>query len=221
MPTNEEGEFELVLGNRQLLSVFFIFVLLLGVFFTMGYILGRGTSPKEVATSRPPAPIEVTPSRPDPRPSPSPEPVTPPPSAPIRTEPVKPEPVKPEPVKPEPPKPEPVKAEPKPEPKKAETKKAEKKEPEPKPEVRRPEPEKPAPARPSAGGPGSYLQVSATTKADGQALVAKLAGRGFPAITSPVPNSDLVRVLVGPVADVADTRAKLRAAGYDSILRKM
>ena len=43
MPKNEDGEFELILGNRQLLSVFFIVVVLLGVFFTMGYIVGRNS----------------------------------------------------------------------------------------------------------------------------------------------------------------------------------
>ena len=41
MPNNDDGEFELILGNRQLLSVFFVIVILLGVFFTMGYIVGR------------------------------------------------------------------------------------------------------------------------------------------------------------------------------------
>ena len=51
MPTNEDGEFELILGNRQLLSVFFIVVILLAVFFTMGYIVGRRLGPgPEVAT---------------------------------------------------------------------------------------------------------------------------------------------------------------------------
>src|SRR5580704_13154019 len=45
MAKNEDGEFELVLGNRQLLSVFFIVVVLLGVFFTMGYIVGRNSAP--------------------------------------------------------------------------------------------------------------------------------------------------------------------------------
>ncbi len=44
MPKNEDGEFELILGNRQLLSVFFIVVSLLSVFFTMGYIVGRNSS---------------------------------------------------------------------------------------------------------------------------------------------------------------------------------
>src|SRR5690349_22968156 len=45
MPRNDEGEFELVLGNRQLLSGFFIVVILFGIFFTMGYIVGRHSSP--------------------------------------------------------------------------------------------------------------------------------------------------------------------------------
>ena len=45
MPRNDDGEFELILGNRQLMSVFFIVVILLGVFFTMGYIVGRNSSP--------------------------------------------------------------------------------------------------------------------------------------------------------------------------------
>ena len=52
MPKNEDGEFELILANRQLLSVFFIVVILLGVFFTMGYIVGRnsGAVTAEVAS---------------------------------------------------------------------------------------------------------------------------------------------------------------------------
>ena len=48
MPKNEDGEFELILANRQLLSVFFIVVILLGVFFTMGYIVGRNSGPAPV-----------------------------------------------------------------------------------------------------------------------------------------------------------------------------
>src|SRR5437879_4437037 len=51
MPRNEEGEFELVLGNRQLLSGFFIVVILFGVFFTMGYIVGRASSPATLTTA--------------------------------------------------------------------------------------------------------------------------------------------------------------------------
>lgn len=45
MPKNEDGEFELTLGNRQLLSMFFVVVVLLAVFFVMGYIVGRNSTP--------------------------------------------------------------------------------------------------------------------------------------------------------------------------------
>src|SRR5436305_15294356 len=45
MAKTGDGEFELVLGNRQLLSVFFIVVILVAVFFTMGYVVGRNSSP--------------------------------------------------------------------------------------------------------------------------------------------------------------------------------
>ena len=36
-----EGEKELVLGNKQLISLFFVGVALCGVFFAMGYMMGR------------------------------------------------------------------------------------------------------------------------------------------------------------------------------------
>ena len=89
MPKNEDGEFELILGNRQLLSVFFIVVILLGVFFTMGYIVGRnsGTVTAEVTPtpsvdSRPaaetptrtpePAPAPPAPAESAPQPAPAP-----------------------------------------------------------------------------------------------------------------------------------------------------
>ena len=91
MPKNEDGEFELILGNRQLLSVFFIVVILLGVFFTMGYIVGRnsgavtaeltpvpGVDARPPATDAPakatdpapapPAPTETAPQQPPPAP---------------------------------------------------------------------------------------------------------------------------------------------------------
>ena len=42
--TQTEGEKELVLGNKQLISLFFVVVALCGVFFAMGYMIGRNTS---------------------------------------------------------------------------------------------------------------------------------------------------------------------------------
>jgi hypothetical protein len=74
LPKNEDGEFELILGNRQLLSVFFIVVILLGVFFTMGYIVGRNSSavtaevtPTPSVDARPAA-VEAPARAPDPAP---------------------------------------------------------------------------------------------------------------------------------------------------------
>ncbi len=42
----------MALGNRQLLSVFFIVVALLGIFFTVGYIVGKSASPVLADSSR-------------------------------------------------------------------------------------------------------------------------------------------------------------------------
>lgn len=86
MPTNEEGEFELILGNKQLLSVFFIVVVLLGVFFAMGYIVGRNSAPgkTEVAsTTRPPSERPTTPIEPPVQPSGAPAAVNPPAEQPV------------------------------------------------------------------------------------------------------------------------------------------
>ena len=53
MKNTETGEFEMVLGNRQLLSGFFIVVILFAVFFVMGYIVGRNSTPaSQLAASR-------------------------------------------------------------------------------------------------------------------------------------------------------------------------
>src|SRR4051812_20355116 len=57
MPRNDDGEFELILGNKQLLSVFFIVIILLGVFFTMGYIVGRSSGSPETAKQS--APVDA------------------------------------------------------------------------------------------------------------------------------------------------------------------
>src|SRR4051794_24940037 len=80
MRNNETGEFELTIGNRQLLSGFFIVVLLFAVAFAMGYVVGQNSprSSKVMAetgpapagdTSRPsassvPAPPAQTPAPP-------------------------------------------------------------------------------------------------------------------------------------------------------------
>lgn len=87
MARSDEGEFELVLGNRQLVSVFLIVVILLGVFFSMGYIVGRNATPSMTVAAQPQAKPPIVVDNPsgsaasDPAPTatpaaePSPEPV--------------------------------------------------------------------------------------------------------------------------------------------------
>src|ERR1700691_1446030 len=109
MAKNEDGEFELILGNRQLLSVFFIVVVLLGGFFTMGYIVGRNSNPvapaEAVAARKETKPLVIDPPTPreTPRPTPPPAASAPPTETAAQLPPH-------EEPKPEPPKPEPVKA---------------------------------------------------------------------------------------------------------------
>ena len=58
MRNKETGEFELFVGDKQLLSAFFILVVLLAVVFAMGYEVGQN-SPRagktDLAASTPPA----------------------------------------------------------------------------------------------------------------------------------------------------------------------
>jgi len=205
MAKNEVGEFELVLGNKQLLSVFFFVVILLGVFFTMGYIVGRnsggvgtleaGNHPKPTSVESPntPAPTAVSPATETPA-----------------AEPPKPEPKKEEP-KPPPPVVEPKPVEkPKPEEKKAveEKKKDDKK--------KKDKAEAPAPA-PSGALSGTYLQLAAVPKSEADLLISVLRKKGFGAAAGPGPEgSNLFRVLVGPLAGadaVSKTRTSLNDAG--------
>jgi cell division protein FtsN len=209
MPRNDEGEFELVLGNKQLLTVFFIVVVLLGIFATMGYIVGRSTAPappaeskRESATRQPPVydprsqaemPAE---SSAKPAPAPPAEPVKP--KTDLR------------------PAPEPAPAKPAP------------------PKAAEPPPAKPAvPGAAGAGplflepAPGqTFLQVLAVAKADAEIAVNTLRKKDVKAYIAPGPagQDKLYRVVVGPLenaAAIAETRAKLKELGFENpIVRK-
>src|SRR5882757_9371225 len=61
MKNNETAEFELVVGDRQLLSAFFIVVLLCAVAFAMGYVVGQ-SAPKSGKAAAESAPITAPPS---------------------------------------------------------------------------------------------------------------------------------------------------------------
>jgi outer membrane biosynthesis protein TonB len=231
MAKNEDGEFELILGNRQLLSVFFIVVVLLGVFFTMGYIVGRNsnpiTGPETVAAARkdskpvvidapphdtpktsPPAaslpPTETAaqlPPKEEPKPAETPKPEPPPKREPPKAEPVKSEAIKAAPPKAQPPKPEPAK-----------------------PVKQAPPPAATTSTSRPAGGE-TYLQLAATAKAEADVMLDVLHKKGFKAIATQIPDRPgLYRVFVGPIADtdVNKTRSDLHGAGFpgDKAIRK-
>ena len=88
MRNNETGEFELVVGDRQLLSAFFIVVLLCTVAFAMGYVVGQNTpksgktTAENTAATAPPG--NASDGRPQPLP-PAPTPATQPAPAPAES----------------------------------------------------------------------------------------------------------------------------------------
>jgi hypothetical protein len=212
LPKNDEGEFELVLGNRQLISVFVIVVALLGVFFSMGYIVGRNSSVSAAVSdpargdTHPPESASTDGST-----SSGPSALQPLPSssgtddaAPAATsEPEKPAVAQPA-VKSAP---APAKdAKPRPFPSRDDT----------------PVPER-APVTGQVAG-GQYWQVVATTRPDAEIIAEALAKRGFHAVLAPAPKEGMFRVLVGPLADPptqAQTRTNLEAVGFKNpIMRK-
>jgi cell division protein FtsN len=65
MAKNADGQLELVLENRQLLVTFFVIVALCGVFFSLGYIVGRNTLNSVAKAPMTAAPAEA-PSKPSP-----------------------------------------------------------------------------------------------------------------------------------------------------------
>jgi cell division septation protein DedD len=216
---NEYGEFELVLGNRQLVSVFLIVVILLGVFFSMGYIVGRNSSPGDSArNTAPPKQIVVpkptdqdasatTPaednkeapssdSKPAPAAATTPIPIPPPAKA-TPEEKAKPSPMD-----------KPVVTPTKPTPKPAEKAKAS---------------EGPRIAI-SDPAPGQYWQVMAAERADAELIAEELSKKGMKALLAPAPKEGYYRVLVGPFsnpANMAEIRTSLEGAGFKNpIVRK-
>ena len=50
MSSTSEKETEILLGNRHLLAIFFVLAILLGIAFTGGYMVGRNSSDKKIAS---------------------------------------------------------------------------------------------------------------------------------------------------------------------------
>jgi cell division septation protein DedD len=198
MKNDETGEFELVLGNRQLLSGFFVVVILFAVFFVMGYLVGRNTSPSPAraaaldssASSQPaanPAPVDTHPQPV----APSVPAQNPPAAAATDTQAANPS----KPAADQPPADQPAKP--------------------------------PAAANPAADAsspaPGeTYLQVVSVGQHDAELVARTLKDKGFPSSLSPGPNNR-TRVLVGPYTEVGalgKAKADLENLGFHPIVKR-
>ncbi len=198
----QEVEKEIVLGNKQLISLFFVVVALCGVVFALGYMMGSNRSKPATVNldatattatasgispaSAPPVPQESEPPRetaPDETAATSPAPTqaasTTTPALTPTTSPVAPA---------------------------VETKPAQ---------------DTPAVAESSGA---TWLQVTALKRSDADSLVKTLREQNLPAVVANSSKPDLFRVLVGPyhqTADVADAKAKLKALGFaDAFVQK-
>jgi len=209
VPRNDEGEFELVLGNRQILSVFFIVVVLLGVFFTMGYIVGRNSAPVIAEVQKKAEkPLTVEPAAPAAETEPAPIKET---SAPKETAQQVPSETSAAEAKEEKPEAAPEPKATKPEVKESETK------------AERAKSEAPAKEKPRASSadqpiPGqAYLQLAATSKREAEVMVDVLRQKGFKSLAAEIQEKPGTwRVLVGPIGEggAAALRADLQKSGF-------
>jgi cytoskeletal protein RodZ len=212
MRNNETGEFELVVGNKQLLSGFFIVVLLFAVAFAMGYVVGQNTQrPAKMAENG----GTLTNSAADSRPQPA-SPLTPtlPPPAPAATDPAAAQAASSEAGSAPQPTTQPAVAP------------ASAAQPASQPAVQPAQAATPAVEKPAAAGPaspvgaselapGSYWQVIAVKPEVAEAIRQTLKNQGFQVTLTPGPNN-LTRVLVGPYPDAASfglAKTKLETTG--------
>lgn len=193
MAVREEGEFELILGNRQLLSVLFIVVVLLGVFFAMGFLAGRSTS-DETATAKGGS-AESTPRLVEPAAASVKQPAQPSAAAaaPGATE--------------------------NPPPEQAASKPAPAELPAP-PPLQRPAAQPGAAGGFIETPPaGTYLQAAATRREDALSMLSLLRQEGLSGYVTPSPKPEMFRVLIGPLAGnerIAEAREKLSNRGIKS-----
>ena len=209
--TQTENEKELILGNKQLITLFFLVVAMCGAFFAFGYIIGRNgakttlaanavsaETPAAAATSPAPAADTAGATPPgDAAPTPDASPAG------TETQPAHDVPSATTPFSAQAPPPAAAAA----------------------PAV--PAASPPVSARAAAPVPASepltldpgatYLQVTALRKTDADNLVKTLRELNFPALTAESSKSDLFRVLVGPyrqMSQVADAKARLKTLGF-------
>jgi cell division septation protein DedD len=184
MRNQETGEFELVVGNRQLLSGFFIVVLLFAVAFTMGYVVGQN-SPRSAKAGDAAAAPPAFPQETQPQGAPMPAPQAAPAAAPVQQT-------------------SGAAAQPVDAPPQPTTQPAREEATTPAPQAAAPQPQTAAEA--PAEGPGSFWQVGSwKQEANAQALYQTLKDGGMPARLQ-AGTDGLVHVMVGPYRDSRSLR---------------
>ena len=200
-----DDETEILLGNKQLLGIFFVVAILLGVAFTGGYMVGKGSPAKKIVANA------ATPSEAASQTSPTPavgETHSVPAETPTDTASA--------------PAPRATDEPPLGSPRRKTFEETRPKEPlRPSNQVA----PTPAPSSADASTPESgetFLQVAAVTRDEAVAVADVLHKKGFRARAVPVPgNAKMYRVLIGPVADAADlslTRDSLRKTGFREVI---
>jgi cell division septation protein DedD len=199
MRNSETGEFELLVGNRQLLSGFFIVVLLFAVAFSMGYIVGRNSSPSAKLQTETASSTGTASQTPETRPQPVPQAAAAPaqPSDTAQSGGAPPADTPPQPST----------------------------QPEHGPgaaPAAAPSTPPPAAPPPAEAAPGSYWQVLATARqASAEAMRQTMKDKGFPASLQPGPDN-LIRVLIGPYSDkqsLGRAKTELENAGLHPVLK--
>jgi len=207
MLRNANSESEILLGNTQLIGIFFLLAVLLGVAFTAGFMLGHGSFGKKaeaVAATAPTPPADVGARTAVVEPAP-PSPTTPDATA----------------------TPEPALGSSSPTTGNS-APAVEKTGDSPKPATKPPVDDEPAPrvrpgqTEPFAPQPGqTFLQVAAELHDSAASAASVLNKSGFSAHVVLAPNGKLFRVLVGPVKDkndLAATRDALKTKGFLTVI---
>ena len=192
MLRSSESETEILLGNKQLVGIFFLAAVLIGVAFGGGYMLGRGAGDKKIAAAAAPVQEKAAATAANPT------------GGETRT--VSPSDSSPPDPNSEQPSDQPALGSPKHPGVPAESPAAQ--------EVN------PAPFVPQNGQ--EFLQVAAVPRNEALSIADVLRKKGFRAHSVPVPgHAKLYRVIVGPVRDVADlssTREELRKTGFGKVI---
>ncbi|HWR51834.1 MAG TPA: SPOR domain-containing protein [Bryobacteraceae bacterium] len=200
MARTDDGEFEFVVGNRHLLSAVFVLMVLFGIFFSLGYFVGRsgdGTSAPTQASASTGGGVR----QPQDAPAPAMETAVAPGEAQVAQPAEGTQAVAAEPVAGE----------------------------QPLPDAGTPAPEPARPAVATGPQPGeTFLQVAAVKHSEAKVIVDVLRAKGFSAVTAPVVingvvSDSLYRALVGPVKDAGDLarlKSDLQAAGFKPYVQK-